>query len=225
MNNNGRIFISYRRNPSQWQAFSVYFALREIHKRTVFLDVVSIGSGNFEKMILDAIRRSRHFILILSQGTLDRCVDEEDFLRKEIEYALKYNRNIVPLFFENFSFENHIRLLEKAQLLNLIKRNGLKITPSVFSECIVKLNTRYLVGHHEIKEFEMKSTEDVLRYAEEAIKTSPDYLGSKLETPPLNKTSYITGTADFWKLNQNEENRLSEKLEEARKPFLFNNHD
>lgn len=225
MENEGRIFISYRREPSQWQAFSVYYALTEIHKRSVFLDLVSMGSGDFEQMIFEAIDASRHFVLILSNNTLSRCTERNDFLRREIERALMKNRNVVPIFFDGFSFSDQDDLLCQIKFQRLKKSNGLDITPEVFSECIEKLNRKYLVGKSDIVEEDKKSPAAILKFVLKAVSINPDYPETAFVTPSLNRTSYIAGTADFWKLNREEENQLNEELNNIRLTGLYNRNE
>ena len=45
------------------------------------------------------------FLLVLSRGALDRCVNEEDWVRKEIFYAVECNRHIVPVVIVDDNFE------------------------------------------------------------------------------------------------------------------------
>jgi hypothetical protein len=220
MKQEGKIFISYRRDASQWQAFSVYYSLKEVHKRIVFLDLVTMGGGDFHKMISDAIDSSRHFVLILSNNTLSLCVEKDDWLLKEIKRAIRKKRNIVPLFFDGFSFKDHEDLLDRIQLQKLKKYNGTEITPDAFSECIEKLNNKYLVDHPDIIEEDKKPTGEIVRFALKAAQTTPESVkpifrtpspaGMVFSTPSLNRTSYISGTADFWKLNKEEEKLDSE---------------
>ena len=221
MKNKGKVFISYRREASQWQAFSVYYALKEIHKRNVFLDLASMGSGHFEQMIFEAIDTSRHFVLILSSTTLLRCTEEEDFLRREIDHAFSKNRNIIPIFFDNFKFSDHHDLLHRINFQRLMKCNGLDITPAVFSECIKRLNSKYLVGHEEIIEEDKKSPDEIRKFAIRAASINPKYPEAAFVVSSPNRTSYISGTADFWKLNQEEENQLNEELKNMRHPGLY----
>ena len=68
----------------------------------VFLDVDNIGSGAFPDQIDQAIQQCNDFLLILSPGMLDRCVDEEDWVRHEIVLAEKYGKNIVGVLLTGF---------------------------------------------------------------------------------------------------------------------------
>lgn len=68
----------------------------------VFLDVDNIGSGEFPEQIDRAIRGCKDFLLILSPGMLDRCVDEEDWVRHEIMLAEECGKNIVGVSLPGF---------------------------------------------------------------------------------------------------------------------------
>src|SRR5574342_1283376 len=96
------VFISYRRKDISW-ALAVYQYLTK-HDYDVFFDYTSIASGDFEQIIVGNIKARAHFILILTPTALDRCSEPEDWLRREIEFAIDEQRNIVPLFFKGFRF-------------------------------------------------------------------------------------------------------------------------
>lgn len=96
------IFISYRR------AGGAQFARilkAELEKRgylnRVFMDYDELKDGKFDKRIMDAIESAPIFIFILSPRSLDRCNDQDDWVRKEIEYAVARNRHIIPVNFDN----------------------------------------------------------------------------------------------------------------------------
>src|SRR5512144_3096441 len=96
------IFISYRRTDV-YAALVVYQDLSR-NGYDVFFDYSSISSGDFEQIIVSNIKARAHFILILTPTALDRCSEPSDWLRREIETAIDEKRNIVPLFFDDFSF-------------------------------------------------------------------------------------------------------------------------
>lgn len=68
----------------------------------VFLDVDEIGSGQFPSQIESAIKECKDFLLVLSPGTFDRCVDEEDWVRREIVMAHDLNKNIIGVGLPGF---------------------------------------------------------------------------------------------------------------------------
>lgn len=64
----------------------------------VFLDSTELTDGKFDKRIMDAIDSSSVFLVILAPHSLDKCVDDnEDWVRKEIEYAVSKEKHIVPV--------------------------------------------------------------------------------------------------------------------------------
>ena len=90
------IFISYRRAGGKNYARTLK---PELEKRgfRVFLDFDELKDGVFDKRIMDAISEAPIFLVILSKGALDRCVNDGDWVREEILYADKTNRHIVPV--------------------------------------------------------------------------------------------------------------------------------
>ncbi len=96
------IFISYRRKGAGAGVAGELQAKLENLGYKVFLDVDEIGSGQFPEQIEKAIAASKDFILVLSPGTLDRCADEEDWVRREIIQAQNQNKNIIGVGLPGF---------------------------------------------------------------------------------------------------------------------------
>jgi tetratricopeptide (TPR) repeat protein len=99
------VFISYRRSVHKHLSMLLFKDLRE-NGFEPFRDSDTMGAGEFERIILHEIARRTHFILLLSRGTLERCVEPGDWLRREIEYALETGRNIVPVLVDGFKFND-----------------------------------------------------------------------------------------------------------------------
>lgn len=97
------VFISYRRKGAGAGVAGELQAKLENRGYKVFLDVDNIGSGDFPEQIDDAIRECNDFLLILSPGMLDRCVDEGDWVRHEIQLAEQCGKNIVGVSLPGFS--------------------------------------------------------------------------------------------------------------------------
>ena len=97
------VFISYRREGGTPWALLVYKYLTE-KGFDVFFDFEGISSGDFEQIIIGNIKARAHFLVILTPSALDRCNQPGDWLRREIETAIEEKRNIVPIFFDGFSF-------------------------------------------------------------------------------------------------------------------------
>lgn len=137
------VFISYRRTNAPW-ALSVYQYLT-FHGYDAFFDYESIHSGDFEQVILGNIRARAHFLVLLTPSALERCVNPDDWLRREIETALDEKRNIVPLFLEGFSFGSpSASKFLTGKMEQLKKYNGLNVPTDFFQEAMERLCTRYL---------------------------------------------------------------------------------
>ena len=96
------IFISYRRRGAGAGVAGEMQAKLENRGYKVFLDVDNIGSGAFPDQIDRAIKECNDFLLILSPNMLDRCVEEEDWVRHEITLAESYGKNIVGVSLPGF---------------------------------------------------------------------------------------------------------------------------
>ena len=90
------LFISYRRAGGVDYARMIYLELKGRGYNT-FFDYNSLRSGKFNEGIFKAIDECRYFILVLSEGALDRCMNEDDWVRHEIEYALSKGKEIIPI--------------------------------------------------------------------------------------------------------------------------------
>lgn len=91
------IFISYRRdNGGKELARILYGELRK-RKYSVFLDCEELIDGTFGPQIYDAINSAKLFLFILSANSLNRCNEEDDWVRQEILYAIKCKKHIVPI--------------------------------------------------------------------------------------------------------------------------------
>jgi len=145
---NKTVFISYRREASQWLAQSIFLDLRA-HGYDVFKDVDSIDAGQWERVIMGQIAARAHFLLILIPGTLDRCIEPDDMLRKEIERAMELERNIILVFVNGFSFEKSKKFLT-GQLEMLPTFNGFNLDYDYFDGAMALLRNRFLKGPVQI---------------------------------------------------------------------------
>lgn len=93
------IFISYRREGGKDYARTIQQALEKQYK--VFLDFDELKDGVFDQRIMDAISHSSVFILLLTKGALDRCVNEDDWVRAEIIHAGNCKCHIVPVIIDD----------------------------------------------------------------------------------------------------------------------------
>ena len=90
------IFISYRRDGGKELARPLKSEL-ELRGYRVFLDFDELKDGVFDRRIMEAIDAAPIFMVILSPHALDRCVNADDWVRREIEYALEHDRHFIPI--------------------------------------------------------------------------------------------------------------------------------
>lgn len=130
------VFISYRRDGGELMAHILFERLSKIGY-SVFQDIESLRSGNFNKALLDVIENCTDVILILPPNGLDRCNNEDDWVRKEVEHALKLGKNIIPIMLRGFEWpEVMVTTLEPIKNLN-----GITANTEYFDQFINKLQT------------------------------------------------------------------------------------
>lgn len=101
------IFISYRREGGYDTAKHLYDLLARDGYRVSF-DIDTLRSGDFDTQLYYRIDQCTDFILIIDQHAFDRTIDcnfdpKKDWLRCELAYALKKNKNIIPVFLSGVS--------------------------------------------------------------------------------------------------------------------------
>lgn len=98
------IFVSYRRTDAS-TANLIAEKLKSLGY-SVFFDVETLRGGLFNEQLFNVLDRCTDFVLVLPQNALDRCVSEEDWIRKEVCYAMSKNLNIVPILLSGFEWPN-----------------------------------------------------------------------------------------------------------------------
>jgi hypothetical protein len=111
------VFISYRRTGGAAEARLIQTKLMQRGLRA-FLDVDDLRAGDFNRALLDRIAEAPNFVVILSSDSLKRCADEGDWLRLELEQAVKTGRNIVPILMPGFQFPKPDTLPESLSSLH-----------------------------------------------------------------------------------------------------------
>ena len=137
------VFISYRRALSKHLARSIYQDLK-MNGWDVFLDVNTIDSGDFDRIILNQIGARAHFILLISKGSLERCANNGDWVLREIQEAVRLGRNIVPIVEEETNFSQEISNLPEALRQVISKKNSLPLPHFYFDPAMGMLRKRFL---------------------------------------------------------------------------------
>lgn len=134
------IFISYRRKDSSGRSnvatarqFKMAFEGPPYNYK-VFFDYSECTDNYFSDIILPAIRTCDFFVLVLTTDCLSRCFNEGDWVRREIEEALKYDRKIIPITPDNEcgawpNLPNTLRKLDGLQITTIH-------TDQMFESCV-----------------------------------------------------------------------------------------
>ena len=112
----GKIFISYRRDSGAAAARLVREALCR-RRLPVFMDVEDMRSGQYSEILGSQVRACSDFILVLTRGSLERCLQEGDWVTREVAEALRFRKNIVPVSFEEVQWPEYLPP-EMAELRN-----------------------------------------------------------------------------------------------------------
>lgn len=100
------IFLSYRRDDAADITGRLYDRLsHDLGQSTIFKDIDSIPLGSdFRHHIDTSLRDCRVFLLVMGQrwagnqaGSIERLADPRDFVRLEVETALRRNIPVVPI--------------------------------------------------------------------------------------------------------------------------------
>ena len=135
------IFISYRRDGGDMTAMHIYQALKE-RGYDLFYDVEVLRSGKFNEALLKQIQSCKDFIIVLSPHALDRCEDENDWVRQEIAEAIKEKKNIVPVMMNGFQFPENL----PEDINELRFHTGLTSSTEYFQESINRLCDKFLTA-------------------------------------------------------------------------------
>ena len=170
------VFISYRRDGGDAFALLLYDRLSAMGYK-VFIDVESLRAGKFNEALLEVIDNCKDFILILSKDALDRCVNEDDWVRREVSHAMKKKKNIVPIMHRDFSFPEVLPDdIKEISNYQAIKANGTDMFPHVMeklSRYLVSERTRSDMGKNEGKSGSISDAPPALT----TIPTAVDLIG------------------------------------------------
>lgn len=143
------IFISYRRNGGFETAKHLYDLLtRDGYK--VSFDIDTLRAGDFDKQLYNRIDKCKDFIIIIDKNAFDRTINhddkykpEQDWLRCELSYALKKNKNIIPIFLaEVDGFPENL----PTDIKGIIHKNGPEYNKYHFNAFYEDLKKRFLLS-------------------------------------------------------------------------------
>ena len=125
------IFISYRRDGGIDIARNFWNELRERNYFS-FFDIDSIRDGEFPNLIYQNILRSSNFLIILTQDSLEKCVSESDWVRRELAAALRQDKNIIPVICRGFKYPKELPDdIDKIRYIQAISYNGMNFDETI----------------------------------------------------------------------------------------------
>ena len=131
------IFISYRRATGANAARMIQLALTA-RGYSVFLDYDSLEDGKFNEAIYSAIDSCEVFILMMTEGALDRCTNPGDWVRLEIQRAIEQKKNIVPVAPSDQTWSFPTDIPQALSILRNVHVSKLDME-SLFNESVVKI--------------------------------------------------------------------------------------
>jgi hypothetical protein len=136
----GRVFISYRREETAWQAVLLFDRLADRYGRgQIFKDIDSIQLGDdFVEVITAAVGSCDVLLALIGEQWLTitnehgraRLEDPDDFVRLEIEAALTRNVRVIPILVAGARMPRPDQL--PPSLAKLVRRQALELSPSHF---------------------------------------------------------------------------------------------
>jgi len=130
-------FISYRRETGSIMARIVQSELKK-RGHLSFLDVDDLGPKQFGERLLREIESVPNFVVVLSPGSMDRCQQPDDWLRREISHAITTHRNIIPLMVDEFQYPPKEKIPD--DLEELLHHNGVNYSHEYFAATFDKLS-------------------------------------------------------------------------------------
>lgn len=135
-----KLFISYRRDDSQYQADRLHLALqRAIPKKNIFIDIDGIPAGvDFVKNISDQVGQCDILLALIGPDWLQaldgqgrrRLDNPEDFVRVEIAAALNRGIPVAPILLDDARMP-HVDELPP-DLAGLTRRNAVEVRRTSF---------------------------------------------------------------------------------------------
>lgn len=134
------VFISYRREGGHEMARLLYEHFNQMGLNP-FFDLEELKFGPFNTKLYKIIEESANFVLVLSANSLDRCKNEDDWVRLEIEHAIATEKNIIPIMMPGFSWPQNL----PKSMENLPNYNGIQMSREYFDASISRIFTM-LIG-------------------------------------------------------------------------------
>jgi hypothetical protein len=151
----GKIFISYRRDDSRYQARMIYEAfLRGMPRENVFMDVDTIPLGvNFVKVLEGWVEQCEVLLVLMGADWVNstdpktgkrRLDNPKDFVRVEIRSALTRDIPVVPVMLDGAEIPDEAQLPD--DIKGLLSRNAEFVEYRTFDADVQRLLRKLGVG-------------------------------------------------------------------------------
>ena len=135
------IFISYRR--SSYDTANLVATRLRAEGYSVFFDMETLRSGKFNEQLYNVIEQCKDFVVVLPPNALDRCVNEDDWVRLEVCHAMKHNKNIIPIMLNGFQWPNPMPIgMEELCNYQAITASSIEY----FDLALERMQQRYLIS-------------------------------------------------------------------------------
>ena len=139
------IFISYRR--SSYDIANLIATRLKAEGYSVFFDMEALRAGKFNEQLYDVIDNCTDFVSVLPPEALDRCVNEDDWVRLEICRAIEKKKNIVPVMLNGFTWPSPMpEGMEELRNYQALTANSIEY----FDMAMERLQTRYLLSKRHL---------------------------------------------------------------------------
>lgn len=135
------IFISYRR--SSYDTANLVATRLRAEGYSVFFDMETLRSGKFNVQLYNVIEQCKDFVVVLPPNALDRCVNEDDWVRLEVCHAMKHNKNIIPVMLNGFQWPSPMPVgMEELRDYQAITASSIEY----FDLALERMQKRYLIS-------------------------------------------------------------------------------
>ena len=154
------VYICYR-YTNAYHALAVYQSLLP-YGYDCFIDQCSLNTETFTAFTLHQIKARAHFVVLLTPSALANCAESYSHFRQEIEAALDYERNIVPLMFLGFNYKSpSIAKYLTGRLLALNAFQTQLIPEGLCDLAMERVDKRFLGEAVDVKKYPISQNEQV----------------------------------------------------------------
>lgn len=103
----------------------------------------TLRAGKFNEQLFGVIENCKDFVVVLPPSALDRCVNEDDWVRLEVSHAMAHNKNIIPVMLNGFVWPEPMpQGMEELRNYQALTASSIEY----FDLAMERLQQRYLVS-------------------------------------------------------------------------------